>query len=108
LEKASTRNAQLIAPFRDELVALLCEAEQQELRWHLALMAPRLGLQGPDRRRALTALRQYLTDRSSIVKTCALDAMAQFAALDPGLEPEVRELLRAAERSGTAAMRARA
>jgi len=108
LEKASARNAQLIAPFRCELVALLCEAEQQELRWHLALMAPRLDLEGPDRRRALTALRRYLTDRSSIVKTCALDALAQFAARYPGLKLEVRELLWEAERTGTAAMRARA
>lgn len=108
LEKASAANAQLLARFHPELVGLLCRAEQKELRWHLALMAPRLGLRGPDRRRVAAALRRYLEDQSSIVRACALDALAQVATGDPSMQSEVRELLHEAERCGTPAMRARA
>ena len=108
LEKASAHDPGLIQAFRGELVALLFQTRQQELRWHLARMLPRLALTESERRRAFAALKQYLEDRSSIVKTCALDALSRIAAGRSGLEREVLDLLQDAERNGTPAMRARA
>ena len=108
LEKASAQDASLIEPFGWQLIELLCQAEQQELRWHLAQMVPRLPLGQLERRTVVSALRRYLEDRSSIVKTCALEALARVAAGNPRLESDVNQLLRDAERYGTSAMRARA
>jgi hypothetical protein len=108
LEKASAQDARLIRRFKSQLISLLCQAEQKELRWHLALMAPRLVLRAADRERAVAALKRYLEDRSSIVKTCALEALARISIGDEESEREMLELLHQAERGGTAAMRARA
>ena len=107
-EKISVQRPDLLAPFKAELLGLLVEAEQQELRWHLALMIPRLALTKKERQRAAEGLQRYLEDRSSIVKTFALQGLTELAAFDRNLLPEVREILEAAERAGTPAMRARA
>ena len=107
-EKISLRRPSLLAPFKAELLGLLFEAEQQELRWHLALMIPRLALTKKERQRAAEGLRRYLEDRSSIVKTFALQGLTELAAVERSLLPEVREILAEAERAGTPAMRARA
>ena len=107
-EKISAQKPNLLSPFKAELLGLLLEAEQRELRWHLALLIPRLTLTKKERHRAAEGLRRYLEDRSSIVKTFALQGLTELAAVDRSLLPEVREILEAAERAGTPAMRARA
>jgi len=106
-EKASLKQPELLQAFRSELLRLLDEASQQEVRWHLAQMVPRLPLTQKQRVRAASALRRYLEDPSSIVKTCALQALAEIAATDASLQPEVKTLLQKAVRTGTLAMKAR-
>jgi hypothetical protein len=107
-EKVSLKRPDLLRPFKAELVRLLDEASEQELRWHLAQMVPRLPLTKRERLRAASALRHYLNDRSSIVKTCALQALAEIAATDESFLPETKALLQDSLRNGTAAMKARA
>ena len=106
-EKASRSNPDLLQPHKRELLGLLGEAVQQELRWHLALMIPRLQLTAVERRRAAECLEVYLEDRSSIVKTFAMQGLADLARQDPGLQVEVREQIRTLTRTGTPAMKAR-
>lgn len=106
-EKASAQNPKLLAPYKAELLGLLDEARQQELRWHLAQIVPRLHLTRAERQRAAAAFREYLSDRSSIVKTYALQALADLAEKDESLRAEVLELIRSATKTGTPAMRAR-
>ena len=55
-EKITVTRPELLKPHKLELLGLLDEAEQIELRWHLALMAPRLALTGPERMRVAAAL----------------------------------------------------
>jgi hypothetical protein len=111
LEKASHRSPDLIAPqlapWKDALLGLLQEATEIKLRWNLALLVPRLTLDKSEVRRAASALETYLDDRSSIVKTCAIQGLAELTRQDPSLLPEVLDLIRILARSGTAAMRAR-
>ncbi len=90
-----------------ELLGLMAEAEEKKLRWNLALVVPRLKLTQPECRRAAAAMRSYLDDRSSIVKTAALHGLADLTRQDSSLFPDVLDLLRVAGRSGTPAMRAR-
>jgi hypothetical protein len=86
----------LLQPFKSELLGLHVEAEQKELRWHLALMIPRLLLTRKERRRAAEALRRYLGDSSSMVKTFAPAGLAELAQADPSLRPATRGILEAA------------
>jgi hypothetical protein len=106
-EKVSARVPALLEPFKAELLGLLVEATQQELRWHLAQMIPRVALTARERRRAATIFRSFAKDRSSIVKTSGLQALADLARHDAGLRTEVMECIEKALRTGTPAMKAR-
>ncbi len=107
LERVSCHQPSLPAPWKDSLLGLLAEAAQNKLRWNLALIVPRLTLSAPECRRAAAILRTYLEDKSSIVKTCSMQGLAELTRQDSSLLPEVLDLLRILARSGTPAMRAR-
>ena len=106
-EKVTRGNYELLQPYKKELLGLMVQTQQQELRWHLVAMIPRLSLNAKERRLAASIMNSYLEDRSSIVKTSALQGLADLAQNDAGLRPKVIETLREATRNGTAAMKAR-
>jgi hypothetical protein len=106
-EKVTRKSPELLDPYKKDLLELLEEASEQELRWHLAVMIPRLRLTPQERNEAAAILFRYLNDRSSIVKTFALQGLADLAGQSPPMRPAVIEVLRQAARSGTSAMKAR-
>lgn len=106
-EKVTRTNPELLAPYREELLGLLGETKEQELRWHLAVMVPRLALNSKERQRAMSSLSSYMQDRSSIVKTFALQGLADLADHDASIRSSVIEILREATRTGTPAMKTR-
>ena len=107
LERLSHHLPTVLVPWKGPLLGLLAEATQNKLRWNLALIVPRLPLSVSECRRAASVLQSYLEDRSSIVKTLALQGLADLTCHEPALLPEVLDLLRTLGRSGTPAMRAR-
>jgi hypothetical protein len=106
-EKVTRKNPEWLVPYKKELLGLLTEVDQQEVRWHLAAMAPRLPLNPKERQQVIATLQNYLQDLSSIVKTSALQALTGLAKNDATLRPKVIEILREATRNGTPAMKAR-
>jgi hypothetical protein len=108
LEKVSVKRASLLQPFIPELLGLADETLQPEVRWHLALMLPRLQLNRRQRLRVFARFREYLGDRSSIVRTTALQGLLALAAEDRALVQEAEAYLEHALRAGTPAMKARA
>jgi hypothetical protein len=106
-EKVSRKRHELLQPYKKELLGLMTETQEQELRWHLAAMVPRLTLSFKERQVAISSLESYLEDRSSIVKTFALQGLADLAQDRPEMRPGVIEILREATRNGTPAMKAR-
>jgi hypothetical protein len=109
VEKVTRARPQLLRRYKKSLLGFMAEERQQEVRWHLAVMIPRLRLNAEERETAMRLLEEYLQDRSSIVKTFALQGMADLARQCPDEEMRRRvvDTLRQAERGGTAAMRAR-
>ena len=107
-EKVSAKRPDLVQRYKSELLGLLAVTEQIEVRWHLAQMVPRLKLTARERQRAAGALRHYLDDRSSIVRTFALNALVELSRYDETLRPEAKQLVEEALHSGSAAMKARA
>jgi hypothetical protein len=57
--------------------------------------------------RATTALRSFLGDRSSIVRTFAIQALAELSRGTPEMEADLIDLLERTCRTGTPAMKAR-
>ena len=97
----------IVYEFKEALIGLLPEARSIKLRWNLAFTIPRLSLTVAEARRVAATLETFLDDRSSIVKTAALQGLAELTLHDPASLPAVLDLLRIHGRSGTPAMRAR-
>ncbi len=107
MRRPSPALSRSVAGHKDALIGLLSEAQPPKVRWNLALTIPRIELTVPECRRVASVLRTWFDDRSSIVKTAALHGLAELTRQDPASLPAVLDLLRAAGRSGTPAMRAR-
>jgi len=99
--------ARILADSKESLLGLLPEAALKKTRWNLALTIGRLPLTIQEAQRAAAVLETWLQDESSIVKTAALQGLADLTLSDPSLRPKVLDLLQVCGRSGTAAMRAR-
>lgn len=107
LEKVSKERPALLEPFKDIFLSAAADSEQQEVRWHLAQMLPRLKLSQKEKDGVVSILLGYLEDRSSIVKVCAMQALAELAVNDQRLVSSVKPVIERACRQGTPAMRAR-
>lgn len=107
IEKITTQRPELLQPFKRKLLAIAGGSDQQEVRWHSALMLPRLTLTRAERAVVRDILFDYLRDKSSIVKTFAMQALWDLAAADPKLKAQIIPLIEELTLVGTAAMRAR-
>ena len=65
-------------PYKEELLGLMAETQEQELRWHLAVLVPLLELNPRERPVVISSLHRYLEDRSSIVETFALQGLVKL------------------------------
>jgi hypothetical protein len=111
LERISARPSpaltRILNGYKEALLGLLADARFIKLRWNLAFVIPRLALTVPEARRAAATLYTFLNDRSSVVKTAALQGLADLTRHDAESLPEVLDVLRIQGRAGTPAMRAR-
>jgi hypothetical protein len=79
MEKISSENPQPLQPYKTELIRLARQTQQQELRWHLAQMIPRLKLTPEEEATATDIFFDYLNDKSKIVVTFAMQALSDLA-----------------------------
>jgi HEAT repeat protein len=93
MEKITFQRASLLHPFKKNILSIAARSQQQELRWQRAV--------------AVDIFFDYLHDKSSIVKTFAMQALADLAASDPKLKSQITPLLEELTQTGTPAMRAR-
>ena len=111
IEKISAQRPTLLCPHKKKLLTLAVTpgevSEQQEIRWHLALIFPRLELTSPERDAVVDILFDYLRDKSSIVRTHAMQSLADLAAAEPKLKSRILPILEKLTQTGTPAMRAR-
>jgi hypothetical protein len=107
VEKATRGHPELLKPFKRALLTKVAARDQQEVRWHVAQMLPRLQLTAKERDHAVSILFEYLEDKSAIVRVFAMQGLSDFAMQDTKLRARVVPLLEFLTAEGTAAMRAR-
>jgi HEAT repeat protein len=107
IEKITRTHPEFLAPYKSLLLNLLPEIQQQEVRWHLAQILPRLLLNAKERRAVVAIMQRYLQDKSSIVRTFAMQALADMACQDGALLPSILRQLKDLTVTGTPAMRSR-
>ena len=107
LEKVTVQRPDLLRPHKNAILEISGRTRQQEVRWHMAALFPRLNLRAKERAVAVNILFEYLGDKSSIVKTFAMQGLAGLSEQDPRLKASVIPLLKELTQTGTPAMRAR-
>mgnify|MGYP001310981729 CR=1 FL=1 len=106
-EKVTASHPDWLLPFKNSLLRTLSRIPQQEVRWHIAPMLVRLPLSESEALEALNILRGYMDDRSAIVRTLTMQAMADLAVCHRTIRSEVISLIETHVQSGTPAMRTR-
>jgi hypothetical protein len=107
MEKISSDNPELLGPFKDKLLHLAKVTQQQELRWHLAQMIPRLKLGPKETAVATEVFFEYLNDKSKIVVTFAMQALAEFALKEPDISSRVIRVIEKLIQTGSPAIQSR-
>lgn len=107
VEKITRHHPEYLAPYRTTLLEKVAVIQQQEVRWHVAQMIPRLSLSQQEINRATKILMSYLHDQSKIVKTESMQALADLTEQAPSLRPQVITLLQELTRTGSPAMKSR-
>jgi hypothetical protein len=107
MEKISLSHPEFLEPFKPQLIDLAQKAQQQELRWHMAQMIPRLKLT-PHESEALTEVfYEYLKDKSKIVVTFAMQALSDLAINQTHVSARVIRAIEKSTRNGSPAIRSR-
>ena len=108
VEKISRNNPEYLQPHKAFLLNDVIGQTQQEVRWHLAQVIPRLELTDLERTQAAKALFAFLNDPSKIVQTNALQALVELAWDDDELFPSVKKAVEELARAGNPAVKNRA
>lgn len=107
VEKITARHFEYLQPYKEQLLGSIASIDQQEVRWHVAQLLSRLAFNPGERQTAVRILRGYLDDRSQIVKTSAIQALADLAETDAGLRQELIPLLEQLVQTGSPAVKSR-
>ena len=107
MEKISSDHPELLRPFKGKLLQLANVTEQQELRWHMAQMIPRLKLRPEETAAATEIFFEYLNDKSKIVVTFAMQALADLAIKQPDISARVTRAIEKLTQTGSPAIRSR-
>jgi len=107
VEKISLIKPKYLWPHKKFLIEQATMSIQKEVRWHLAQVLPRLKLNQEEKAQVVDLLLSYTRDGSSIVKTFAMQALADIGMQNPNLRTSILTHLRKLTESGTPAMKAR-
>lgn len=107
VEKITLLRPDFLHPYKVKLIKQVAKVDQKEVRWHVAQLVSRLELNRSERKTVLEFLNGYLDDKSSIVRTFAMQALADIAIRDASLKRGIVKQLERLAEEGTPAMRSR-
>ena len=90
LRSSTRKHPELLQPYKGKILRRVALIDQQEVRWHVAQILPRLRLTHKERDLAVSILLTYLENKSSIVKTFTMQALADLASQSPRLRTSRR------------------
>jgi hypothetical protein len=97
IEKITVRQPQYLQPHKAELFQMSIAAKEKELKWHLALLLPRLTLHPKELAVAWTILMASVKDKkaSRIERVNALQGLFELTQKNTHLVPELAALMQA-------------
>jgi hypothetical protein len=107
VEKVTFKHPEYLNSYKIVLIEQVAAFDQQEIRWHFAQLIPRIELDHEEQKRVLQILIAYLKDKSKIVQTFAMQALADLAMKNPDHKSWVVKLIEDQIVSGSAAVKNR-
>ncbi|MGH1366245.1 MAG: hypothetical protein ACRBF0_21980 [Calditrichia bacterium] len=107
LKTTTLNNPLIIQPFKKELIQKMSPIEQWEVREQFCIIITKLDLEKTEYKKLIAIFQNYLSDKSSIVRTCAMQGMADLAESSESIKTMVLPILIELTETGSAAMRAR-
>lgn len=107
IEKLTIHNQEWLQPHKNTLIKLVNDVKQQEVRWHLCQIIPRLTLSLKERIELTEYFKFYLTDKSRIVVTFTMQALVDLAGNDSTMKSDVRPIIEKLMKVGSPAMQSR-
>lgn len=109
IEKVSKLHPEYLNPYKNQLIGEIAEIEQQQVRWHVALLFTYLELTESETAAVVKMLLTWLEiSRSRIVKVNCLQALTQISLTEKKYRKKVLAILDAVMDTGSPAMVARA
>ncbi len=108
VEKLTVNNTEPLSPYASFILGEVAAIPQQEIRWHVAQLLPRLKLNPMQKNRAVKVLEGYLSDESRIVQTWAMDGIARLSLGNPALRLRAEALVNERLENGPPSVKARA
>lgn len=108
VEKISRTDPEYLQAHKAFLLNEVMAQSQQEVRWHLVQIVPRLELSAEERSQTAEKFFSYLEDPSKIVQTNTLQALVDLAWEDDELFPRVRTAVEKLAEEGSPAVSNRA
>lgn len=108
IEKVSKVHPEYLMPYKKELINDITKIEQQEVRWHVALMFTYLELSDLERTLVIEILLSWLENsKSKIVKVNSLEALVHIGSNDKKYRNKITKILEEVIETGSPAMVAR-
>lgn len=109
IEKVSRSHPEYLAPHKDILINEFSKIDQQEVRWHVALLFSYLDLTDTERKNVMEILAYWMRcSKSRIVKVNALQSLVSIGKTDDTYRGEIAAVLKKALESGSPAVVSRA
>ncbi|MBT3310665.1 MAG: hypothetical protein HN931_11910 [Desulfobacterales bacterium] len=107
VEKITLKNPEYLTSYKKEIIEKVSRINQQEVRWHVAQLFPRLDLNTRERGKVFYILNGFMEDKSKIVKTFSMQALADISENDKKLRTKVITLIEDMVKEGSPAMKSR-
>ncbi len=107
IEKATQSKPELLFGYTSQVISILAIAEQQEVCWHMAQIAPRLKCNESEENEIIKSLKKYLLYKSKIVQVSAMESLATIAERNDSILNEVIEIINERKNSGSPAVQSR-
>ncbi len=107
VEKITRSRPEYLQPYKSDFINVFAGSGQKEVRWHLAQILPRLELTKKERQQVFEILVSFLDDDSRIVKTFAMQGLADVAEMDRSYLPCVVKIVEGLMASGIPAIQSR-
>ena len=107
IEKATQNESLLLFGYTSKVISILATAEQQEVCWHMAQIAPRLECTENEENEIIEILKEYLSHKSQIVRVSAMESLAIFAEKNNAIINEVVAIINTQIKTGSPAVQSR-